>query len=71
MGEKAKAGIFFYRHEAELARSALEAEGIISTITCDDAGGFSVGIQFTNGAHLWVAEEDLPRAKEILDGIEE
>lgn len=70
MGEKAKVGVYFYRHEAELARSVLEAEGIICAITCDDAGGYSVSIQFTNGVHLWVAEEDLSRAKALLDGID-
>ena len=70
MERKSRAGVYYYRHEAELARSVLEAEGIICTISCDDAGGQSVGIQFTNGVFLWVAESDLPRARELLDGVD-
>lgn len=70
MDNKARASIFSYRHEAELARTALEARGIACSITSDDAGGQGIGIQFTNGVMLWVKTSDLERAKGILDGIE-
>lgn len=70
MEEQARAGVYYYRHEAELARSALEARGIACSITADDAGGQGIGIQFTNGVVLWVRTEDLARAREILDAIE-
>ncbi len=57
---------FYYRHEAELAQSALEADGIESRITSDDAGGQGIGIQFTNGVDLLVPEDALARARAIL-----
>jgi Putative prokaryotic signal transducing protein len=59
--------VFNYRHEAELARSALEAGGIPCFITADDAGGQGIGIQFTHGVRLWVSAQDLVRAVGILD----
>lgn len=60
--------IFHYRHEAELARSALTADGIDSTLMADDAGSQGLGIQFVRGVKLLVREEDRDRAEEILGG---
>jgi hypothetical protein len=70
MDERACAGVFYTRHEAELARSALEAGGIACFITADDAGGQGIGIQFTNGVLLWVQAPDLERAQAILDAAD-
>lgn len=71
MEDRAPARTFYYRHEAELAKSALEARGIECSITSDDAGGQGIGIQFTNGVVLWVKEGDLERAQKILGAIDE
>ena len=62
--------IFHYRHEAELARSALAADGIDSTLQADDAGAQGLGIQFVRGVKLLVRVEDRDRAEEILGGVE-
>ena len=62
--------IFHYRHEAELARSALTADGIESSLMADDAGSQGLGIQFIRGVKLLVREEDKARAEEILGGVE-
>jgi hypothetical protein len=59
---------FSYRHEAELARSMLEANAIPSVIHADDAGGQGIGIQFTRGVHLFVRAEDADRANALLEG---
>jgi hypothetical protein len=58
---------FTYRHEAELAKTALEAAGIISMISADDAGGEVVGLEFTRGVRLLVCPEDEASAKNILE----
>jgi len=70
MAASVKLRTFNYRHEAELARSVLAAEGIAATITADDAGGQGIGIQFTNGVILWVTATDQARASAILDGAQ-
>lgn len=60
--------IFHYRHEAELARSALTAHGIESALQADDAGAQGLGIQFIRGVRVLVRAEDVTRAAEILEG---
>jgi hypothetical protein len=62
--------IFHYRHEAELARSALAADGIESSLMADDAGSQGLGIQFIRGVKVLVREDDRARAEEILGGVE-
>jgi len=59
--------IFTYRHEAELAQTALEAADINSMISADDAGGEVVGLEFTRGVRLLVRSEDEEPAREILE----
>ena len=59
--------IFTYRHEAELAQTALEAADINSMISADDAGGEVVGLEFTRGVRLLVRPEDEEPAREILE----
>lgn len=57
---------FANRIEAELARSALEAADIESTIVDDDAGGTQPEL-WLRGVTLLVREDDVDRAAEILD----
>lgn len=63
----AVAATFAYRHEAEFARETLRAAGIESVLIADDAGGAYAGLSFTRSARLIVHNEDLARAKEVLD----
>lgn len=57
---------FHYRHEAELAKSALEASGIHAMVTSDDGGRQEMSLQFVRGAQLLVNPADAIRAKSIL-----
>ncbi|KPJ52086.1 hypothetical protein AMJ39_08685 [candidate division TA06 bacterium DG_24] len=66
MDDWAKVHVFTYRHEAELAKSALEANGIEARISADDAGGQAVGLQFMKGVVLLVPGRDVERAKQLL-----
>ena len=62
---------FFYRHEAELARSVLSANGIEAIVTSDDTGGQGPGLQYVLGAHLLVHPGDAALARQILVSGEE
>ncbi|HKF52829.1 MAG TPA: hypothetical protein VKB26_10995 [Candidatus Acidoferrales bacterium] len=66
-GDLAVARIYSYRHEAELARSALEAQGIEAMVEADDCGGQRplMGAT-TGGVKLLVRRSDEGRAKHIL-----
>ena len=55
------------RIEADLAHSALEAAGIASMVSGDDAGGVQPGLWTGEGVALLVREEDATIAREILD----
>lgn len=55
------------RIEADLAHSALEAAGIESMVSGDDAGGVQPGLWTGEGVALLVREEDASSAREILD----
>lgn len=61
---------FNYRHEAEMARTALEANGIAAVVFSDDGGRQEISLQFVRGAQLMVNKEDVQRAKEILDSAD-
>jgi hypothetical protein len=58
-------GTYPTRTDAELARATLEAEGIASEITSDDAGG-AYPFDLSGGARLLVADADAERAAAIL-----
>ncbi|HKF51038.1 MAG TPA: hypothetical protein VKB26_01895 [Candidatus Acidoferrales bacterium] len=64
----AVARIYSFRHEAELARSALEARGIEAIVDADDCGGQRplMGAT-TGGVKLLVRRSDEGRAKQILE----
>ena len=57
---------FSYRHEAEMAKGLLEANGIYATVFSNDAGSQEVSLQFVHGAMLMVKPRDEPRAKALL-----
>jgi len=59
-------GDFPNRIEAEVAQSALEAAGIESSVSADDAGGLQPGL-WMSGVKLLVRETDAVRALEILN----
>ncbi|WBX82452.1 DUF2007 domain-containing protein [Sphingosinicella microcystinivorans] len=54
------------RIDADVARLALEAEGIPAVLF--DAGMSSLGLGPITSARLMVDESDLARARQILDG---
>jgi hypothetical protein len=57
--------------EAERAKGILEENGIESFVQRDDAGGMEPPLQLTEGVKLIVLEEDLQRAKEILEAYDD
>jgi imidazoleglycerol phosphate synthase glutamine amidotransferase subunit HisH len=62
----AVARIYSYRHEAELARSALEAQGIEAMVEADDCGGQRPLMGANVGVKLLVRRSDESRAKDVL-----
>ena len=59
-------GHFPNRIDAEVAQSALEAAGIESMVSGDDAGGVQPGL-WISGVRLLVREPDAVRALEVLN----
>ena len=57
--------------EAERAKGILDENGIESFVQRDDAGGMEPPLQLTEGVKLIVLEDDLVKAKEILDAYED
>jgi hypothetical protein len=58
----------FMNHiEADLAKSALDAAGIESAISADDAGGTRPHLWVGAGVRLLVRQTDIERAVEILE----
>ena len=53
---------FFHHIDADLAKTALEAAGIESVVSADDAGGAWAG----TSVRLLVSEADFTQADEIL-----
>ena len=58
---------FQFEHEAQVARLALESEGITAAILADNAGGMLPPLQQLFPVRLAVHRDDEARAKEILD----
>jgi hypothetical protein len=59
--------IFPDRVEAELARGALENEGIYAMIAADDAGQQNPGLDFSRGVAVLVRAGDVEAARTVLD----
>lgn len=58
--------VYSYRHEAELARSALEADGIEAMVEADDCGGQRPLMGANVGVKLLVRRSDESKAKSVL-----
>jgi hypothetical protein len=59
---------FNNRHEAELARSALDAAGIDALVQSDDGGGMRPSLAWAaTGVQVIVREDDVEAAREILE----
>ena len=59
-------GDFPNRIDAEIAQGALEAAGIASMVSADDAGGMRPNL-WLSGVRLMVRDEDAKRAFEVLN----
>lgn len=58
---------FHYRHQADLAKSALEANGIDAIAASDDGGRQEISLQFVRGAQRLVDPANADRAKSVLN----
>ena len=54
------------RHDAELAKGLLVANGIEAVVSGDDSDGILPGLSFSTGIQLLIKDEDLENAKVIL-----
>jgi len=61
---------FVNEFEAERTKGILEEEGIECCVSSDDIGGMGPPQQIIEGIKLLVLEEDVERAKEILDAYD-
>jgi hypothetical protein len=59
---------FLNNIEAEIAHSVLEAAGVEALIRSDDCGGIRPSL-WLSGVALLVREDDVARAKELLDTL--
>lgn len=67
MPDKVCIRTFSYRHEAEFAKSVLEAKDIEAVVLADDAGGMNAYLGLgTGGVRLCVHRSDATRARTIL-----
>jgi hypothetical protein len=63
------AGTYVNQIDAELAQGALEAAGIESMISADDAGGLRPHLAMSGGVRVLVRAEDAEQAAEILGNV--
>ncbi len=61
---------FVNEFEAERAKGMLEEEGIECSVSSDDVGGMGPPQQLIQGIKLLVLEEDLEKAKAILEAYD-
>lgn len=60
-------GMFGSRHDAEVSRARLEAEGIAGWVRADDAGGYEPQLGLTNGVRLVVRAPFMALAMSVLE----
>lgn len=61
------ARVFTFRHEAEIARGMLEADGIEVVIAADDCGGLRPFLgAASGGARLLIRRSDVQKANSLL-----
>ncbi|HEV2224844.1 MAG TPA: hypothetical protein VGS15_06965 [Candidatus Acidoferrales bacterium] len=58
---------YSYRHEAEIGRTMLEANGVDAMIVADDFGGMQPAVGADTGVKLLVKREDEDAAKKLLE----
>ena len=58
---------YITRESAEIAKGALEANGIDAAIFADDCGGMRPHFQLTTGVRLMVNEQDAENARKVLE----
>ncbi len=58
---------FSSRMEAEIARGALEANGVTCRINSDDLAGLRPHLALSSGVQLLVAEADVEAANQLLE----
>lgn len=58
---------YSYRHEAEIGRSMLEANGVDAMIVADDFGGMQPALGADTGVRLMVRREDEDTARKLLE----
>jgi hypothetical protein len=59
--------VFPARVEADLARGALQAAGIVSVVAADDAGQQNPGLDYSRGVAVLVRSEDVATARQVLE----
>ena len=52
--------------EAQIIAGMLEANGIVATVSADDAGGMEPQWQLTDGVCVIVSVDDLERARDLI-----
>ena len=52
--------------EAQLIVGMLQSNGINAAVSSDDAGGFDPQLRVTQGVRVLVADEDEPRARQLI-----
>jgi hypothetical protein len=52
--------------EAQIIAGMLEANGIVATVSADDAGGMEPQWQLTDGVRVIVSVDDLERARDLI-----
>ncbi|HKW88654.1 MAG TPA: DUF2007 domain-containing protein [Candidatus Acidoferrales bacterium] len=57
---------YSYRHEAEIGKSMLEANGIDAMIYSDDSGGEYPSLSSSNGVRVIVRRSDVETARKLL-----
>ena len=63
---------FMQRHEAEMAKGLLDEQGIESTISADDCGGYRPHLSLgMGGVKLLVKKEDIEKTQEIFKILED
>ena len=59
------------RVEAQLIVGMLEANGIVATISADDAGGQEPQWQLTDGVRVLVSSDDLSAAQQLISSAQD
>ncbi len=66
MGRRVLCREFYSRAEAGIVRELLLANGIESYINSDDCGSVDPALSFARGVQLFIEEEDVPLAEQVL-----